>query len=58
MGNSYVKGKFFSDDPQLLQQIALRIQNEFAPFCGVSRPLPADRGDYFILVTIYKEAQR
>ena len=50
----YASGKFFHPNPQILQRIGDRILNEFAPDCRVSKPLPSTRGDYHILVTIYK----
>lgn len=52
-----VKGKFYGDDPQILQMIGDRIRNEFAPDCSVSTPLPAAKGDYHILVSIFTKTQ-
>ncbi|HUW44800.1 MAG TPA: hypothetical protein VMW50_03300 [Dehalococcoidia bacterium] len=52
-----VKGKFYGDDPQTLQIIGDRIRNEFAPGCSVSTPLPTEKGDYHILVSIFTTTQ-
>ena len=49
-----IKGKFYGPNPQALQDVADRIQNEFMSNCVVSRTLPSTKGDYHILVTIYE----
>ena len=51
-------GKLYCPDAQVLQDVADRIINEFSPDCRVSQVKPADRGDYHIMITIYREAQR
>ena len=51
-------GKLYCPDAQALQNIADRILNEFAPDCRISPVQAADRGDYLILITIYKEGNR
>ena len=57
MTKTVARGKIFSKDIQLLQLIGDAIQNEFSGNSSVSRPLPADRDDYHIMVTIYREAR-
>ncbi len=43
MTRTTIRGKLFSSDPQMLQNFSDRIQNEIAPDCSVSRPLPTDK---------------
>jgi hypothetical protein len=52
----FVKGKLFSTDPQLLRDVGDMIRNEFTGRAAVSQVQAAREGDFFIYVTVYKEA--
>ena len=58
MGKTPITGKLYCSDAQVLQELAEILLNEFNPDCRVSHVKASDRGDYHILLTIYREAQR